>query len=185
MNNIINCNKCKTDKPKEEFNKRKNQGRYKTCKQCVKIYDAERYKNKKPSEEIKARSRVCEEYKTRLIRLFINFIKFTNKCCFCKEDDWLCIDFHHVKDKIKPVSHLITQAAIKKVASELKKCVCVCANCHRKLHAGRIKIENCQTINIDEEEFERYVNFVEKLIQDELKTTDKKFLLAIFKTWYL
>ena len=31
---------------------------------------------------------------------------------------------------------------IKKLLAEIKKCVCLCSNCHRKVHAGIINLEN-------------------------------------------
>ena len=34
----------------------------------------------------------------------------------------------------------------RRVAAELSKCVCVCANCHFKIHAGKLLLETAGTI---------------------------------------
>lgn len=36
--------------------------------------------------------------------------------------------------------------SLKKVRQELKKCICVCENCHRKIHAGRLNAEVSQLV---------------------------------------
>ena len=60
-------------------------------------------------------------------------------CLFCGEDEKVCIDFHHIDDNTK--SFEVAQAISKYrnfdiIQQEIDKCVCLCANCHRKLHAG-------------------------------------------------
>lgn len=63
------------------------------------------------------------------------------KCCICGEDSKCCLEFHHIKDKLfnisQSVSHLPTDLFIK----EIKKCICVCKNCHSKIHNNIIKYE--------------------------------------------
>jgi hypothetical protein len=59
-------------------------------------------------------------------------------CKYCGEKHPVCLDSHHV-DPTEKEGHIsqLTYAP-KKLAAELAKCICVCANCHRKLHAGEI-----------------------------------------------
>ena len=61
-------------------------------------------------------------------------------CIVCGESEKACIDFHHLRDKDMNVSQMFKYGSIKKVKEEINKCVCLCANCHRKLHAGLINI---------------------------------------------
>lgn len=61
--------------------------------------------------------------------------KNTLKCEKCGENDGSCLDFHHVDPdkKLDVVSKLRMFKA--KLKEELKKCIVLCSNCHRKLHA--------------------------------------------------
>ena len=53
-------------------------------------------------------------------------------------DEWptACFDFHHLEDKEKELSKLIHSWSSKYglIIQELKKCIVLCSNCHRKLH---------------------------------------------------
>ena len=63
-------------------------------------------------------------------------IKFLGgKCKDCDEEHDPCVyDFHHVKGtKLMNPSSALTRAWTTAVR-ELKKCVLLCANCHRKRH---------------------------------------------------
>lgn len=62
-------------------------------------------------------------------------------CAFCGETDPVVLDFHHrnpaeKKENVKSMSDR-TDA---KVRAEIAKCVVLCANCHRKLHAGVLEL---------------------------------------------
>lgn len=51
------------------------------------------------------------------------------------------LDAHHLRDKEFTVGESIAKnISLKKLASELEKCVVLCANHHRELHAGVIEI---------------------------------------------
>ena len=66
--------------------------------------------------------------------VFQNWRK-TLKCCMCGQDDVVCLEFHHSDPSLKEqnVVRMIARSA-RSVIKELKKCVVVCANCHRKIH---------------------------------------------------
>lgn len=69
------------------------------------------------------------------------FVRSQKKpCILCGESEMICIDFHHLKDKRDNVSAVHNYGSIKRAEEEIKKCVCLCANCHRKLHAGLVTL---------------------------------------------
>jgi len=73
--------------------------------------------------------------KTKLV------LGFGGICCCCNlQDDIIVYDFHHLNSKEK--NFLLSEKirSWKKIAEEAKKCVMVCAICHRKLHSNLIKL---------------------------------------------
>lgn len=61
--------------------------------------------------------------------------KKTQKCSKCGEDRWYVLDFHHNGEKDKAISTLVSGGySWKRVEEEIKKCIVLCANCHRELH---------------------------------------------------
>jgi hypothetical protein len=67
----------------------------------------------------------------------------SNGCAYCGEMEPACLAAHHKNPKEKEFT--IAKAWQKKIGKdrlsrELKKCVCLCHNCHYKLHAGIITL---------------------------------------------
>jgi hypothetical protein len=67
----------------------------------------------------------------------INKIKTDSGCTHCGnnyKDDPEILDFHHVNPKTKNVSYFrrSSYAQFEKIIEEIKKCIVLCANCHRK-----------------------------------------------------
>lgn len=64
------------------------------------------------------------------------------KCVCCGYNNYVgALDFHHI-DPLKKefnISHLRTYS-LDKIKPELDKCVLVCSNCHREIHAGLIDV---------------------------------------------
>lgn len=69
--------------------------------------------------------------------------KATLKCSRCELDEVACLDFHHC-DPTQKETGVIRQISkgLQSVLIELKKCVVVCANCHRKVHYYKIPTES-------------------------------------------
>ena len=66
---------------------------------------------------------------------WINTIKAARGCAYCSENDPLCLDFHHNSEgKDLKISSAVDRWGKKRILNEIKKCVVLCANCHRKLH---------------------------------------------------
>lgn len=64
-------------------------------------------------------------------------------CLLCGEREACCLTAHHTLPETKEFN--IGDAVSKKmgperVSAELAKCVCLCANCHAKVHAGKLTI---------------------------------------------
>ena len=60
------------------------------------------------------------------------------------------IDYHHVHpaEKSFALSSALVSYSREKVDIELAKCVCLCANCHRGVHSGDLKLE--KYINVED-----------------------------------
>ena len=68
---------------------------------------------------------------------------FGSKCCICGFDSFQeGLDFHHVNPKEKSFSFgpQASTKALEKQLEELRKCILVCANCHRGIHANKILV---------------------------------------------
>ena len=62
-------------------------------------------------------------------------------CIICGESEPVCIDFHHVNPDEKELAVSQMNGWPKdKILAEISKCVTICSNCHRKVHAGIIQI---------------------------------------------
>lgn len=82
------------------------------------------------------------------IREWFEGIKQTFSCEQCGENHPACLDFHHVKDEDKYgcVSSMVHAGyCVKRIEAEIKKCMVLCSNCHRKLHY-KDKSGNCKSI---------------------------------------
>jgi hypothetical protein len=138
------CTHCKITKEVGEFSldgKYVNgSSRYKSwCKGCHKLFDKKHYSTTGGKFQKAHVAKWCKE-KFDLI----NEIKNNEKCCVCKEPDSVCFDFHHIDPSTKKfsISRGRTRSSITfpSFKEELIKCVILCANCHRKFHAGKITL---------------------------------------------
>ncbi|HSW89297.1 MAG TPA: hypothetical protein VLH19_00290 [Patescibacteria group bacterium] len=90
-----------------------------------------------------------EEEKRRIwgrrdkIAAWLKEYRSTLSCEICGESTTACLDFHHRNKETKIISvSMFWQKGwgIERIKTEIDKCIVVCANCHRKIHAGLIKI---------------------------------------------
>jgi len=87
------------------------------------------------------KSRVKAEYRKRAAKIIAEFR--INGCRVCGELESCCLSAHHVdpSEKDFDIANIIRcQRKLEHLVSELRKCVCLCENCHRKLHAGVINL---------------------------------------------
>ena len=119
------CTKCGRELPVDQFNWRsKAKGtRRADCKDCHNGYMKEKYREKK---------------------LEIQDLKQGLKCAKCGYDRCgAALDFHHINPEEKEFTIGKHRSKSKEnLLKEISKCVCLCANCHRKIHAGLINLED-------------------------------------------
>jgi hypothetical protein len=117
------CKCCGRELPVDDFNywNKEKGSRMSICKECE-------------HEKSKAK----RDYKKNLL------IELKEVgCCVCGEKDPVCLDFHHYDSSEKEFN--VSQALMKTLPdmiTEASKCVIVCSNCHRKIHAGTVNIED-------------------------------------------
>jgi hypothetical protein len=67
-----------------------------------------------------------------------------NGCAKCSERAPCCLDAHHRDPSQKDMnigSARSNRCGTKTLIAELLKCVCVCRNCHAKIHAGLLALD--------------------------------------------
>lgn len=65
-----------------------------------------------------------------------------DKCCMCSEEEYCCLEVHHVRDKLYNISQAVKMLPTKLFKLELDKCICLCSNCHKKIHNNIIRYED-------------------------------------------
>jgi len=66
---------------------------------------------------------------------------FRTPCVVCGEDRIATLDFHHLDPRVKECdAGPLARHAEAFIATELAKCVSLCANCHRRFHAGNAEV---------------------------------------------
>lgn len=131
------CRKCSQEKPLSCFHKRGN-GHQSICKDCKSKYSSKKYQED-PTYKAKRKIRAVADRKRN--REFLNRYKRICKCRLCGEAEPVALDFHHLDPNEKDFepSNLKTysRGTIKR---EVRKCVVLCSNCHRKVHAGLLEV---------------------------------------------
>ena len=112
------CTKCKQEKPIIDFHWRnKSKGtRRSECKECHNKFMSERYSSNKQR---------------------VNLLKKEQCCIKCGYNKCLeALEYHHIDEttKIDTVARLSVHSNTSDVMNEIKKCVLLCANCHREFH---------------------------------------------------
>lgn len=136
------CQVCKNEKSESEFYKHKTRpdGLRANCIECGKKLAREMYyKNPEP---YKKRANKWKKIIRERRKEWINSIRMKTGCCLCHEQDVEVLDFHHFKGEKKEFN--ITSdwdREIEKLVNEINKCVVLCSNCHRRVHAGTREID--------------------------------------------
>lgn len=114
-------------------------------KQC-KTHGETQYIYEKASNRyrcVKCRSEAVQKRRLKLKEMAIHYKGGKCICCEYNKCD-SALEFHHLDPKEKEFNlglNGVTRSW-EKNKKELDKCVLVCANCHREIHAGIIDINN-------------------------------------------
>lgn len=143
--NAKKCPKCNNIKKIVDFNicKARSDGRQAYCKICS--------SNKAKAAYLLDKNKVINAAKERKQKITndVNVLRSTLGCRLCSEKEFCCIDFHHIGNKKDNIAYLCSVKNKQKIYNELLKCVPLCANCHRKIHAKLIN-EKLQSITQEE-----------------------------------
>jgi len=84
--------------------------------------------------------------------MFLSKIKEARggKCEKCGYNKCItALEFHHLDPSEKDFTISNDHFKLQEAIDESKKCILLCANCHRELHAGLWKIEEKEEVNLD------------------------------------
>lgn len=127
------CSKCKRELPLTEFSKNKNysDGLSYQCKDCVHETYTKRYQKRR----VKVYADRAELDKVRNDRGRDFLFSLKTPCAKCGEARPYVIQFHHIDPSTK-VGGIGTMKKYPKdvLIAEVRKCVCLCANCHFEYH---------------------------------------------------
>lgn len=140
------CPKCELEHNSDKFTKDKStvDGFYYICKCCKRLAAVVRYKqNTIQREQTRNRGKIRRDVHRGIMQM----IKSESGCASCGENSHYCVlDFHHMfDDKIITIGQR-ADINLQKIIKEILKCVCLCSNCHRKVHANILDVSNIPTI---------------------------------------
>lgn len=134
------CTNCLMEKDLSNFHKRtkSKDGLSSICRECRKTIDRNSYINSQSRrEQIKCRRSSITKYNRRLLQRY----KRICKCLICRETEPVALDLHHISPEEKDMHPSgMASYSTDNLRKEIRKCVVLCSNCHRKLHAGIIKL---------------------------------------------
>jgi hypothetical protein len=125
--NTQTCYNCGKEKELDAFakNKRMDNGHHRQCKECIREYVRQHYRdNKKYYSEnaIKNKNKFRKE---------IAGLKESEPCFDCKRHyPSYVMHYDHLENKLDNVSGLVNTNSHQKAYAEIKKCDLVCSNCH-------------------------------------------------------
>jgi hypothetical protein len=141
------CSRCGLEKPKTEFYAHSNykDGLHRFCKPCVIVYNGlSRLRCTDPAviSRRRAAGQVRQKERHKRLRDLVDAFR-ANGCAICDEKTLCCLVAHHLNptEKESSVSRMVwNHRPVEEVIAELAKCICICENCHRKLHARLVAL---------------------------------------------
>ena len=84
-------------------------------------------------EKMKKRARNWTNKRNALNKEIVKQYLLKNPCLDCGEKDIVVLEFDHQRDKILPISIILSRGwREERLMDEIKKCQVRCANCHRR-----------------------------------------------------
>jgi hypothetical protein len=121
----FSCSKCKNVLDISKFFIKKNGSPYCYCKECWRKLINDR----------------LVERKKKLVDLA------GGKCIICGYERYCgALEFHHKIPTEKEYTVSVKNVSMKILLKEINKCILLCANCHRELHAGIITLDKAEKI---------------------------------------
>lgn len=124
------CSACRVEKDESLFSKRRD-GLNSKCKACHKVYvdnhyqqNKEYYANKRAKHSKRERKKYIDHKKS---------LSCTDCGLLFKDEPFLC-EFHHLDPTKKDVNPSFFSSGFNKFLKEIKKCIPLCCNCHRRRH---------------------------------------------------
>jgi len=130
------CTCCKIEKEEADFykHKRMKDGLSPRCKKC----DDQGNRATRNKDLDKARG-YRNRWKRDLIER-INAWKASQGCECCGESESCCLELHHTDPSQKENHPSLLRTSWDRFMTEAEKCVVVCSNCHKKIHAGVLTV---------------------------------------------
>ena len=142
------CASCKTIRPVSDFELKT------VCRACQRI-------NKLNSAEKNAKKRADGKAFRDRVRTFLD--SYIRGCgCMNPECSWSAplhervLDFHHKDPATKEFEVGKTRRGgvrFSRIFSEIRKCILLCANCHRMVHFGLLDVSGIPTCEVSEADF--------------------------------
>lgn len=146
------CTRCQEDLPATSFGQKTSTQLQSACKSCQRSISAEWYVNNKQRQIDNARRNNVAFHDT------IQRWKKTLTCSKCPESFERCLDFHHLdgSNKEEAIAQMLYSSSWTRIVKELNKCIVLCSNCHRKVHANALDVSDISVINITIEQLRSY-----------------------------
>ena len=120
---------------------KKEIGHHRYCPSCEKQCNIEDFYQKRGVPNSSTYCKKCTSIQTlnRSQKLKKQMVDYKGGCCtICGYDRYMgALEFHHLDPKQKDfnLAHMKKYTFDDKVKNELDKCILVCSNCHREVHA--------------------------------------------------
>jgi hypothetical protein len=133
------CGDCGAHKPLTEFawRRRHRQQRDNLCRECRAAYKQRHYaaNRQRYVDQARRRKQVLAVERMGYLLAYLA----SHPCIDCGETDALVLEFDHLRDKRFDISRALPDRSWASILAEIAKCEVVCANCHRRRTAQRLR----------------------------------------------
>ena len=137
------CSVCKEEKEIAEYYKssRNKDGKQFACKSCSNKQNVASMNKKQDKYKL-----IREKAYKKALKRFQDWKRGIG-CSFCDENEPICLELHHKDPNTKEIQpNRLRARKWETFMSEASKCIVVCSNCHKKVHAGLLDDSDIPTI---------------------------------------